>query len=147
VNGVLMVKRWVLTTLVLLVLGMSHAQGSYVGIGGSVITASADGIFPLLGLQVGGPVAETLELCGTLDTLLFLSTLGADLLYPFAVLPTLEGCAGGGADFAFLFTPVSTPRVRRRSTRRRGSRSAAAPRASTVKSPTRSRARPSSLSK
>jgi hypothetical protein len=141
-----MVKRWVLTTLVLLVLGMSHAQGSYVGIGGSVITASADGIFPLLGLQVGRPVAETLELRGTLDTLLFLSTLSADL-YPFAVSPTLEGCAGGGADFAFLFTPVSTPRVRRRSTRRRGSRSAAAPRASTVKSPTRSRARPSSLSK
>lgn len=50
-------------------------------------------------------MAETLELRGTLDTLLFLSTLGADLLYPFAVSPTLEGCAGGGADFAYLFLP------------------------------------------
>lgn len=54
-------------------------------------------------MQAGGPVAETLELRGTLDTVLLLSILGADLLYPFAVSPTLEGYAGGGADFAYLF--------------------------------------------
>lgn len=100
-----MVKRWVLTTLVLLSLGMSQAQGSYVGIGASVLTNFSDGAAPLLSLQVAGPVAETLELRGTLDTLLFLSVIGADLLYPFAVSPTLKGYAGGGADFAYIFLP------------------------------------------
>jgi len=100
-----MVKRWVLTTLVLLSLGASQAQGSYVGFGASVLTNFSDGAAPLLSLQVGGPVTETLELRGTLDTLLFLSNFGADLLYAFSLSPEIEGYAGGGADFAYIFIP------------------------------------------
>jgi hypothetical protein len=76
-----------------------------VGVGGSVLTNFTDGAAPLFSVQVAGPVAETLELRGTLDTLLFLSILGADLLYPFAVSPTLKGYVGGGADFAYIFIP------------------------------------------
>lgn len=98
-------KQWVLSLLAVLGLGVGYAQESYVGVGGAVLTNFADGAAPLLGLQVGGPVTETLELRGTLDTLLFLSNLGADLLYAFDVSPEVEGYAGGGVDFAYIFIP------------------------------------------
>lgn len=91
---------------------MSQAQGSYVGVGASVLTNISDGEAPLFSLQVAGPVAETLERRGTLDTLLFLSVLGADLLYPFAVAPTLKGYAEAGRTLPTSFCPASPPEVR-----------------------------------
>ncbi len=100
-----MFRHWMIVGLAFICLGSARAQGSYFGIGGSVLTNFADGVVPLLGLHVGGPVTETLELRGSLDTLLFISNLGADLLYPFKVSPTLKGYAGGGADFVYIFIP------------------------------------------
>lgn len=99
-----MFKRWAVAGLILC-FGGAQAQGSYFGIGASVLTNFTDGAAPLLSLQVGGPVAETLELRGTVDTLLFLSNLGADLLYTFDVSTEVEGYVGGGVDFAYIFIP------------------------------------------
>ena len=49
-------------------------------------------------------MAETLELRGTLGTLLSLSNLGADLLYAFN-LSRGRRVRGGGVDFACIFIP------------------------------------------
>ncbi|CAA9583911.1 MAG: hypothetical protein AVDCRST_MAG86-3491 [uncultured Truepera sp.] len=100
-----MKKAWLLSVLAVLGLGVAQAQESYFGVGASVLTNFTDGAAPLLNLQFGGPVADTLELRGTVDTLLFLSNLGADLLYAFDVSPEVEGYAGGGVDFAYIFIP------------------------------------------
>lgn len=70
-----------------------------------MFTNFTDGAVPLLGLQLGGPVTERLELRGTLDTLLIASNIGADLLYPFAVSEDVRGYIGGGADFIYLVIP------------------------------------------
>ena len=88
-----------------LALGVGQAQESYFGVGGTVVTNFAGGAAPLLGLQLGGPVADDLELRGTLDTLIFLSNLGLELLYTFEVSPDVKGYAGGGGDFVYLFLP------------------------------------------
>ncbi len=100
-----MVKRWVMVLATTLALGVGQAQESYFGVGGTVVTNFTDGAAPLLGLQLGGSVAEALKLRGTLDTLIFFSNLGLELLYTFEVSPDLKGYAGGGGDFVYIFLP------------------------------------------
>ncbi len=83
-----------------LCVGLVEAQvrGSYVGFGVSYATFS--GLvpnYPQLSLQVGGPISETLELRGTLESLLVSSNLGLDILYPLALsAPDARLYAGGG---------------------------------------------------
>lgn len=98
-------KQWFLAMVAVLCLGVSQAQGSYAGVGVSLLTNFSDGAVPLLSLQFGSQVAENLELRGTLDTLLIASNVGADLLYPFSVSEDVQGYAGGGVDFIYLFIP------------------------------------------
>lgn len=71
-----------------------------IGVGATL----ANGVIPLLGVQVGGPVAEHLEVRGTLESVFFITDIGLDLLYTFPVFGVLlEGYIGGGPDLIPLF--------------------------------------------
>ena len=95
-----MLRRWTVGVAALLFCAAGQAQSSYVGVG----AALTNGVIPLFGIQVGGPVAEQLEVRGTLDSVFFVTDLGLDLLYTFPVSgTTLEGYIGGGPDVIPLF--------------------------------------------
>ena len=90
-------------------LSASHAQtqarGNYFGVGASYDSGLYPG-YPWPSLQVGGPLSETstLELRGTLTSLLVQSTLGLELLYPIELAAeNARLYAGGGLMTRFYF--------------------------------------------
>lgn len=86
------------------------AKNAYFGLSSSIFipTTAEAGIFPLLGLQGGGEVAERLELRVNLDSLLIINFLAADLSYT----DVSEGEAplryylGGGPDLVAAIVPL-----------------------------------------
>lgn len=108
-------KRWLCTVVAVFGLGLALAQAqnvgqareSYYGFGptGLVTLGDFTEFGFLLGLQLSGPVAASLELRGTLDTVLIASNIGVDLLYPFAMSVDTRAYAGGGADFFHFVFP------------------------------------------
>lgn len=103
-----MKRTALLILMAVLSLSTVQAQERYFGVGASVLTNFVDGVFPLLSLQLGGSVADKLELRGTLETLLLISNAGVDLLYTFPVAEEVRGYAGGGADLFFIVLPGVT---------------------------------------
>lgn len=90
-----------------LCVGLVEAQerGSYAGFGVSYATFS--GLipnYPQPSLQAGGPISETLELRGTLESLLVAGNLGLDILYPLALsAPDARLYVGGGVNTRLYF--------------------------------------------
>lgn len=77
--------HWLMMVLIGSFFGLAQAQerSGYVGFGVSYATFT--GVipnYPAPSLQVGGPVSDALELRGTLESLLVVSNIGLDLLYP-----------------------------------------------------------------
>ena len=85
---------------VCVVLGLGVAQAPlYLGFGATLANTS-----PLPSVQVGGPVAQNVELRGTLDSLGIISVFGVDALYKFPVSgASLGGYVGGGPDAVLAF--------------------------------------------
>jgi hypothetical protein len=101
-------KRFVLVLILVGGLGLVQAQDTFVG-GGVTLLTDFTFAAPVVGVQVGGSVADNLYLRGTLDTLLFLAYfVGGDVLYTF---PLQEADAtvyvGGGPDVLFVLFPTS----------------------------------------
>ena len=101
----------VLGLFICLVTSSVQAQrGSYFGIGATYTTSS--GVSParnvLPSIQVGGLISDSLELRGTLESLVIVSNLGLDVLYPV----TLENAAarlylgGGVSSHFFAYLPM-----------------------------------------
>lgn len=60
--------------------------------------------YPQPSLQLGGPISETLELRGTLESLLVTGNLGLDILYPLALnTPDARLYVGGGINTRLYF--------------------------------------------
>lgn len=97
-----------LTTLLICLAAFGQAQealqSSYVGLRlGGVFSAA--GPAPFAELQVGGPVAENVELRAAGLPLVLVNVLQLDLLYTWGVSDMLKGYAGGGPDvLALAFT-------------------------------------------
>lgn len=90
-------KRFLLVLLASLTLSCTQAQSSYVGFHLSAVT-SATGISPFGGLQVGGPLADNVELRLSGLPLVVFNLLQVDLLYTEELSEALRGYAGGGVD-------------------------------------------------
>ena len=103
-------KHFVPTVLLVLTfLSVGSAQtrerGTYLGVGASYDSGLYPG-YPWPSVQVGGPLAgaATLELRGTLTSLLVQSTLGLELLYPIELAAeNARLYAGGGVMTRFYF--------------------------------------------
>lgn len=99
-------RKWLLSVLAVLGLGVVQAQESYFGVG----AALGNLVIPLLSVQAGGPVVENVEVRGTLDSVLFVNDLGLDVLYTFAISDgPLEGYVGGGPDLVWIFVGNGGP--------------------------------------
>lgn len=94
--------------LVLLLLTCAQAQealqSSYVGLQlGGVLSSS--GVAPFAELQVGGPVAENVELRAAGLPLILINVLQLNLLYTWGLSEAMRGYVGGGPDvLALAFT-------------------------------------------
>lgn len=99
-------KRFLLLLLAAF-LAMSHtqAQGSYVGLQLSGILSSGS-VFPFAEVQVGGPVAENVELRLSGLPLVVVNLVQLDLLYTQGFAEALRGYAGGGADVLLSNDPL-----------------------------------------
>lgn len=77
--------------------GVASAQTprSYFGVG---ISVPVPIFFPLLSLQIGGPISDTLQVRANLDTLLAASIVSADVLHEFYSNATMNAYVGGGLD-------------------------------------------------
>lgn len=89
--------KQVTVLLVLLILSCAQAQRTYVGFQLSGIVSSS-GVAPFAELQVGGPIADHVELRVSGLPLVLVNVLQVDLLYTEQLAETLRGYAGGGAD-------------------------------------------------
>jgi hypothetical protein len=81
----------------------AQVQAAYVGFGIAHDSVSALLGYPYPSLQVGGPLTATLEIRGTVESLLVVSDVGLEVLYPFASSPALRLYAGGGVNVPFFF--------------------------------------------
>ncbi len=99
-------KRPLLVLFALLTLACAQAQSSYVGFHLSAVTSSS-GVTPFAEVQVGGPVADNVELRLSGVPLVIANFLQVDLLYTRGLSKTLRGYVGGGADTL----PFSFPRA------------------------------------
>ncbi len=96
-------KRFLLVLLTLSALSCAGAQSSYFGLHVAYTSIDFFGAqLPLFGLQLGGPVANNLELRGTVDTIVLLSLAQVDLLYSEGFSDGLRGYIGGGPDVTFV---------------------------------------------
>lgn len=92
-------KRILPVLLALLILSCAGAQNSYFGLRLAYTPIDFFGTqLPLFGFQLGAPVADNLELRGTLDTVVLLSFAQVDLLYSVGFSDDLRGYVGGGPD-------------------------------------------------
>ncbi len=58
--------------------------------------------YPLLSVQIGGPISEGLELRGTIESLVVASNLGLDVFYPLGLnTPDARLYVGGGVSTRF----------------------------------------------
>lgn len=103
-----MKRLWILVAfLSCLTWGTAQVRTGYVGFG--VSYASYTGIvpnYPMPSLQVGGPLERGLELRGTLESLLIVSNIGLDVLYPIELTAAdgwLYGGLGGNLRFFALY--------------------------------------------
>jgi len=97
--------RWLLPLFAMLCLSSTQAQ-SYFGVGASVVNL----FIPLPSVQVGGPVAERVELRITLDSVLVINDLGLDVLYTFPIPDApLKGYVGGGPDVVWVLIAGGRP--------------------------------------
>jgi hypothetical protein len=87
-----------------IVFAPAMAQNTYVGIGGSLLFMPDVGAFPLPSIQVGGEIADTVELRATLDSLIFASLIGVDALFTDSLPDTKARFYLGGGVTAFIFT-------------------------------------------
>lgn len=94
---------WLTLTFVGLGTSKAQVQDAYFGFGIAYDSASALLGYPNPSLQIGGPLTETLEIRGTLESLLVVSDLGLEVLYPFALSPDIRLYAGGGINVPFFF--------------------------------------------
>lgn len=96
-------KRFLLVLLTLSALSCAGAQSSYFGLHVAYTSIDFFGVqLPLLGLEYGGPVANNLELRGTVDTIVLFSFAQADLLYSVGFSDDLRGYVGGGPGVGFI---------------------------------------------
>ena len=94
-------KLSLLVLLTFLTLSCSHAQSSYVGLQLSAVTGPG-GMFPFAELQVGGPIADNVELRVSGLPLILINLLQVDLFYTQQLAEALRGYAGGGADMLLV---------------------------------------------
>jgi len=86
-----------MVVMVFVLAACAQAQSSYVGFHVSGIVSSS-GVSPFAELQIGGPIADHVELqLSGLPVVLF-NLLQVDLLYTRQLSEALRGYAGGGAD-------------------------------------------------
>lgn len=90
-------KRPLPVLLAFLILSCAQAQSTYVGFQLSGIISSS-GVFPFAELQVGGPVADNVELRVSVLPLVLANVLQVDLFYTKQLSEALRGYTGGGAD-------------------------------------------------
>jgi hypothetical protein len=93
-----MMKKAVLVLFVLLALSCAQAQDSYFGLHGDVVLGSP--VIPIPGLQLGGPIADNVELRVSGLLLGYVNFLQVDVLYTQPLSDTLRGYGGGGGDVA-----------------------------------------------
>lgn len=90
-------KRSLLLALIALALPCAGAQSSYIGLQVSGI-ASSSGVAPFGAVQLGGPIAENVELRLSGLTIILATVFQLDLLYTQPLTETLRGYAGGGGN-------------------------------------------------
>lgn len=95
----------ILVLLAFLTLSCAQAQSSYVGFQLSAVTSSS-GVFPFADLQVGGPVAENVEIRLSGLPLVVVNLVQLDSLYTQGFAEALRGYAGGGADVLLSNDPL-----------------------------------------
>lgn len=100
------IKPFLLVLVACLAPSYVQAQSSYVGFQLSAI-ASSSGLSPFADVQVGGPVADHVELRLSGVPLVIANFLQVDLLYTKGLSEALRGYVGGGADVL----PFSFPRA------------------------------------
>lgn len=71
-------------------------QNTYVGVGVSLPIVFGVGAFPLPGFQVGGQVADHVEIRGTLDTLIVANLVAVDVFYTAPIADANARWYGGG---------------------------------------------------
>ena len=90
-------KKSVLLMAFLIWASFATAQKTYVGLGLSLPIVFDVGVVALPGFQVGGEIAEHVELRGTLDTVIVANIIGLDVLYTDGIPDTnARWYAGGG---------------------------------------------------
>lgn len=99
-------KHSLTVLLATLMLSCAQAQSSYVGFQLSAI-ASSSGVTPFAEVQVGGPMADHVELRLSGVPLVIANFLQIDLLYTQGLSEALRGYVGAGADVL----PFSFPRA------------------------------------
>ena len=95
-------RRYLCTFIILVTFGLANAQRpeSYVGVG--VTNFGVASIFPVLSVQLGGPVAEDLQARGVLDTILLGNMLSGDLLYTPELSHEVSLTLGAGPHFTLV---------------------------------------------
>lgn len=85
------------------VAGTAHAQfnSPYFGVGGTAVVGSA--LPPLVSVQVGGPLSESVEARMTLDAQPSAVLIGADVFYTLFPRPNLKVYLGAGPDAVMVF--------------------------------------------
>lgn len=92
-------KRAALVLFAFLALSCAQAQDSYFGLHVDVVGVPST-VTPLPGLQLGGPIADNVELRASGLLLVFVNFLQVDVLYTQPLSDTLRGYGGVGGDVA-----------------------------------------------
>lgn len=95
-------KRILTTVALLTCLSLASAQRpeSFVGVGATNL--SLTNLFPVLSVQLGGPVAPNVEVRGVLETILIGNLLGADVNFVPKLSDELSLAFGGGPHFTLV---------------------------------------------
>ena len=104
-------KRALLILITISGLSTVHARTQYFGVGAALIGDELSFGLPLLSLQYGTFLSESLELRSRIDTILFVFDVGADLLYTQNFTDALRGYAGGGVNYLGILGPGAVPAV------------------------------------
>jgi hypothetical protein len=99
--------------LLLTVFGMSSAQAQtqYLGVGAALIGDELSFGLPLLSFQYGTFLSKSLELRGRVDTILFVTDIGVDLLYTQSLVDNVRGYVGGGVNLLTILGPGAAAAV------------------------------------
>lgn len=104
-------KRTLLLLVTVLALSSAQARTQYLGVGAALIGDELSFGLPLLSLQYGTFLSESLELRGRIDTILFVTDIGVDLLYTQGLTDDLRGYVGGGVNLLTILGPGAASAV------------------------------------